>query len=51
MHDMKEWKPSNRNKIKRHAEYMRGLMNTINESDGLGDLDNIGLGGIDSVGI
>ena len=51
MHDMAEWKPSNRNKIKRHAEYMRCLVNTINETDGLGTLDDIDLGGLDTVGI
>jgi hypothetical protein len=39
MHDIETWKPSNKNKIKRHAIFMRTLVNTVQETDGLDDID------------
>jgi predicted RNA-binding Zn-ribbon protein involved in translation (DUF1610 family) len=39
MHDIETWKPSNKNKIKRHATFMRTLVNTVQETDGLDDID------------
>lgn len=53
MYDIGKWKPSNQNKIKRHAFYMHGLVKAVNETDGLDilDADDSDLGAVDHVGI
>ena len=50
MHDIVTWRPSNRNKIKRHATYMRALSDSMNLNDGL-ELDDIHLGDVEVEGV
>lgn len=49
MHDS-DWKPSNLNRIKRHSAYMRDLVKTTQESDGI-DLDGFELGNLNVTGV
>ena len=49
MHNI-EWKPSNLNKIKRHAAYMKALAKTMEESDGV-DLDSFQLEDLNVTGV
>jgi hypothetical protein len=49
MHDS-DWKPSNLNRIKRHSAYMKDLIKTTQENDGI-DLDGFELGNLNVTGV
>lgn len=40
-----QWRPSNTNKVKRHASFMRSLANTMLETDGI-DMENLDVVGV-----
>jgi hypothetical protein len=50
MHDG-QWRPSNLNKVKRHASYMRSLVDTMAESDEIMLANVNGVGVVNVAGV